>query len=49
MVGKSIDLDLSDSDFNFEYNGELLENDQLLGLEVTADTMKVELITKKQN
>ena len=49
MVGKSIDLDLSDSDFNFEYNGELLEDDQLLGLEVTADTMKVELITKKQN
>ncbi|WP_282165446.1 type VI secretion system tube protein TssD [Cellulophaga baltica] len=49
MVGKSIDLDLSDSTFNFEYKGELLEGDQLLNQKVTANTMKLELITKKQN
>ncbi len=50
MVGKTIDIDLNDSDFDFEYDGALLDNNQLPDQEVTSETIKLELITrKKQN
>ncbi|WP_346882976.1 type VI secretion system tube protein TssD [uncultured Algibacter sp.] len=49
MVGKSIDVDLSDTNFNFEYKTKILQNSQLLNQKVTSDLMKFELITRKNN
>lgn len=43
-IGKLVDIDLSDDEFNFEYRGELLEDDFLEGLEITSDTQKIELV-----
>lgn len=43
-IGKLVDIDLSDDDFDFMYNGELLENDLLDGIEITADVQKIELV-----
>ena len=48
MIGKSVDIDLSDSEINFEYQGEILPNDQLNDCSVTSDLMKISLITRKQ-
>ena len=49
MVGKSIDVDLSDTNFNFEYKTKILQNSKLLNQKVTSDLMKFELITRKNN
>lgn len=48
MVGKKIDIDLSDSSIDFEYNGSVLENDMLEDLDVTGSVMKIQLKTLKQ-
>lgn len=42
-VGKIVDIDLSDDEFNFKYKGKVLKNDLLEGLKITADKQKVEL------
>lgn len=42
-IGKLVDVDLSDDEFDFSYNGVYLENDLLEDLEITADVQKVEL------
>lgn len=49
MVGKSVDIDFSDSTINFEYEGAILPDDQLTGFNVTSDTMRISLKTVKQN
>ena len=49
MTGKTIDIDLSDDAYNFEYNGEVLENDQLLNYSVANDISRIPLKTIKQN
>ena len=49
MVGKTIDVDLSDDAYNFEHEGELLENDQLLDYQVSSELMKIPLKTIKQS
>jgi len=43
LIGKKVNLDLSDVKFDYEYNGKILENDILKDFEITADTMKIEL------
>ncbi|MRT92838.1 type VI secretion system tube protein TssD [Ancylomarina sp. 16SWW S1-10-2] len=48
MVGKGIDIDLSDDRIDYEYNGSILDDDLIHGLNVTADTMKIQLKTIKQ-
>jgi hypothetical protein len=48
MVGKSIDIDLSDDDIDYEYNGAVVDNDLIEGINVTADTMRIQLKTIKQ-
>lgn len=48
MVGKKINVDLSDSKVDFEHGGNILENDLLENFSVTADTMKIELKTIKR-
>lgn len=42
-IGKTVDIDLSDDDFNFKYNGKVLKDDQLKRLKITANIQKVEL------
>lgn len=42
-VGKTIDIDLSDDEFDFNYKGNYVEDDLLQGIQVTADFMKIEL------
>ena len=49
MTGKTIDIDLSDDAYNFEYNGQILENDQLLNYSVANDISRIPLKTIKQN
>jgi hypothetical protein len=48
MVGKSIDIDLSDDRIDYEYNGAIVDNDLIEGVNVTADTMRIQLKTIKQ-
>ncbi|PKQ60143.1 hypothetical protein BZG01_21285, partial [Labilibaculum manganireducens] len=48
MVGKGINIDLSDDNIDYEYNGSIVDNDLIQGLTVTADTMKIQLKTIKQ-
>ncbi|MBI9059802.1 MAG: hypothetical protein JEZ01_18705 [Labilibaculum sp.] len=48
MVGKSVDLDLSDDSIDYEYNGAIVDNDLIQGVNVTADIMKIQLKTIKQ-
>jgi hypothetical protein len=43
MIGKKVDIDLSDADFDYEYNGTAVENDLLRDLEISADRMKIEM------
>ncbi len=47
MTGKSINIDLSDSAIDFEYQGSILPNDQLNNLNVTRNLMKIDLIARK--
>lgn len=42
-VGKLVDIDLSDDEFDFKYKGKVLVNDLLEGLKITADTQEVKL------
>ena len=49
MAGKVVDIDLSDSEIDFEYRGAVLPDDQLNNLNVTGDIMKIDLITRKQS
>ncbi len=42
-VGKLVDIDLSDDEFDFSYEGEHLANDLLEDLEITADLQKIKL------
>ena len=42
-IGKIIDIDLSEEDFGFKYNGKVLENDILTDLKIVSDFQKVEL------
>lgn len=48
MVGESINIDLSDNQFDFLYKGELIENDLLEDITVTSNKMKIELEVIKQ-
>ena len=48
MVGKSVDIDLSDDSIDYEYNGAIVDNDLIQGVNVTADIMKIQLKTIKQ-
>lgn len=43
MVGKTVDVDLSDSEIDFEYNGTIVENDMLKAVSITSDLMKLKL------
>jgi len=45
LTGKKANIDLSDSQFDYEYNGKILENDILNDFEITSDTMRIELKT----
>ena len=49
MAGKVVDIDLSDSEIDFEYRGAVFPDDQLNNLNVTGDIMKIDLITRKQS
>lgn len=42
-IGKLVDIDLSDDEFDFSFNGEHLENDLLEDLEIKADLQKIKL------
>lgn len=42
-VGKFINIDLSDDEYDFSYQGKYLENDLLEGLKITSDVQKVTL------
>ena len=48
MIGEDVDIDLSDSDIDFEYQGDILNNDILNDFRITSNTMKIELKTLKQ-
>ncbi len=48
MVGMAINIDLSDDEIDYEYNGEVVENDLLENIQVTANTIRVKLKTIKQ-
>ncbi len=48
MINESIDIDLSDSNIDFEYQGSILADDQLNNYNVTNDLMKIPLIARKQ-
>ncbi len=48
MIGKTISIDLSDDEVDYEYKGQYLENDLLEDIKVTADTIKIPLKTLKQ-
>lgn len=48
MVGEKIIIDLSDSTYDFLYKGELIENDILKDIAVTAGTINIELEVIKQ-
>ncbi|WP_010520549.1 type VI secretion system tube protein TssD, partial [Aquimarina agarivorans] len=47
-VGKYIDLDLTNTQNDFKYQGNVFENDQLEDLKVTADTQKIKLQVIRQ-
>lgn len=49
MTGKYVDIDLSGDGCNFEYKGNILSDDQLENIKITADIMRIPLITRKQN
>ncbi len=49
MSGKTIDVDLADDMYNFEYQGEILENDLLENHRVSSDITRVSLKTIKQS
>lgn len=42
-IGKSISIDLADNSRDFEYNGEVLENDILEGITIKSDMQRVSL------
>ncbi len=48
MVGEMISIDLSDNNYDFLYNGELIENDLLEDISVRSDRMSIELEVIKQ-
>ncbi len=48
MTGKSIDIDLSDSNIDFKYLEDILPDDQLLDHPVNSDLMRIPLTTIKQ-
>lgn len=48
MIGKYVDIDLGDSDIEFEHNGELLEEDILREHRITSDFMRIQLKTIKR-
>jgi len=48
MAGESIDIDLSDSKIEFEYQGQPLSNGKISGLDVTGNKMKIELKVLKK-
>ncbi|MBN1760067.1 MAG: type VI secretion system tube protein Hcp [Chitinispirillaceae bacterium] len=48
MIGKKVEIDLSDGTIDFEYNDERIGNDLLKDLEITDDLMKIELLTYPQ-
>jgi len=48
MEGETIDIDLSDDDYNFEHQGNILPNDQLLDYTVNSSTVRIPLKTIKQ-
>jgi len=43
LVGKTVNIDLSDAAFDYEYKGKILENDTLKDFKIESDTMKIEL------
>jgi len=42
-TGKVIDIDLSSSEHNYKYKGEIVEDDILKDISITSDTVKLEL------
>ena len=48
MTGKLINIDLSDSNIDFEYQGNILPDDQLLDYSVSSDLVRIPLKTIKQ-
>jgi len=48
MIGKTINVDLSDDKIDYEYQGKYLENDLLENVKVTAENMRFQLKTLKQ-
>lgn len=48
MTGKYIDIDLSDDSYNFEYQGEVIQNDLLENIKITSDRMRIPLTTKNK-
>ena len=48
MTGKKVNIDLSNNNIDFEYNGSILENDLLENIEVTGSPMRIELKTINQ-
>ncbi len=49
MTGKQTDIDLSSINAPLEHQGQLLEDNKINGFNITSDTMKIELNSKKQN
>ena len=48
LEGETIDIDLSDNEYNFEHQGNILPDDQLLNHTVTSSTMRIPIKTIKQ-
>jgi len=48
LEGETIDIDLSDNEYNFEHQGNILPDDQLLNHRVTSSTMRIPIKTIKQ-
>ena len=49
LIGKSINIDLSDNNYDFLYKGIPVENDVLQNVQVIKDTIDIELEVIKQN
>jgi len=49
-AGRTVDIDLSNKEHDFKYNGQLLEDDLLKEIRLTGDTTRVVLeIIDEQN
>jgi len=49
IIGTKINIDLSDTNMDFEYNGKILEGSTFKNLKITDDIMKIKLITHKRS